>query len=321
MRFSFDPQTEAFRAEFAAWLDEHAPDPAEATVRARSSADIPPWARRWQRKMFDAGWLVPGNPPEYGGRNANLLEEFVHLEELGRRRIYASYNPQGLAIVVPSILDFGTEEQKRRWAVPIMRAEIDRGPRHERTRGGIRPRRPAYAGGARGRPLRRQRSEDVDIGRARRRRHPVRSSAPTPKHRSTAASASLIVDMTARASTRRPFGSIVGPDDLDFNEVFFDDVEVPVENLLGRLHEGWACRQRVARRTSGQCCGSGSPSGSDDLVDHGRAALVEHGLAGDALVLDWFGKLVRRRARRSACSATARWPRRKKASSRPSNRS
>ena len=63
--------------------------------------------------MFDAGWLVPGNPPEYGGRNATLLEQFVHQEELGRRRIYQSFNPQGLSIIVPSILTFGTEEQKR----------------------------------------------------------------------------------------------------------------------------------------------------------------------------------------------------------------
>ena len=54
--------------------------------------------------MFDAGWLVPGNPPEYGGRNATLLEQFVHQEELGRRRIYQSFNPQGLSIIVPSIL-------------------------------------------------------------------------------------------------------------------------------------------------------------------------------------------------------------------------
>ena len=47
----------------------------------------------------------PGNPPEYGGRNATLIEQFVHLEELGRRGIHASFNPQGLGIVVPSILD------------------------------------------------------------------------------------------------------------------------------------------------------------------------------------------------------------------------
>ncbi len=124
MRLSFDESTQAFREEFSTWLDENVPDPSETAERSASSAHIPEWARRWQRKMFDAGWLVPGNPPEYGGRNASLIEQFVHLEELSRRRIDTSFNPQGLGIVVPSILSFGTEEQKRQWAVPILRAEI-----------------------------------------------------------------------------------------------------------------------------------------------------------------------------------------------------
>ena len=68
MRLRFDDETESFRAEFAAWLDANVPDEAETLERSRSSAHLPDWARRWQRKLFDAGWLVPGNSPEYGGR-------------------------------------------------------------------------------------------------------------------------------------------------------------------------------------------------------------------------------------------------------------
>ena len=125
MKLAFDDATEAFRREFVTWLEAHAPDEATAlSQRSQSSADVPPWAREWQRTLFDAGWLVPGNPPEFGGRNATLIEQFVYLEELSRRRIYNSFNPQGLSIIVPSILTFGTEEQKRKWAVPILRAEI-----------------------------------------------------------------------------------------------------------------------------------------------------------------------------------------------------
>src|SRR5690606_13194754 len=92
--------------------------------RSRSTAHIPDWARDWQRKLFEAGWLVPGNPPGYGGRSASLLEVFVHQEELGRRKIYPSYNPQGLTIIAPSLLVFGTEEQKQRWAVPLLRGDL-----------------------------------------------------------------------------------------------------------------------------------------------------------------------------------------------------
>ena len=80
-------------------------------------------SRRWQRLQFDHGWLLPGNPPEFGGRNANILQQFVHREELSRRRIYHCFNPQGVGIIAASLLSFGTEEQKQRWAVPILRAD------------------------------------------------------------------------------------------------------------------------------------------------------------------------------------------------------
>ena len=70
------------------------------------------WAGRWQRKLFDNGWLVPGWPPEYGGRNATPVQQMVYFEELARLGVPRSCNPQGLSIITPSILDYGTEEQK-----------------------------------------------------------------------------------------------------------------------------------------------------------------------------------------------------------------
>lgn len=124
MQLTFDADVEAFRAEFVEFLDQHLPAEADALERSRSSSHIPEWARRWQRLLFDNGWLLPGNPPEFGGRNATLLQQYVYLEELGRRRIYQSFNPQGVGIIAASLLSFGTPEQKQRWAVPILRAEI-----------------------------------------------------------------------------------------------------------------------------------------------------------------------------------------------------
>lgn len=90
MQLSYDDDVEAFRAEFVAFLEANLPDEAEATERSTSSADVPEWARRWQRLQFDNGWLLPGNPPEFGGRNATLIQQAVHLEELSKRRIYHS---------------------------------------------------------------------------------------------------------------------------------------------------------------------------------------------------------------------------------------
>src|SRR6201996_4776054 len=124
MQLAFDADVEAFRADFVAFLDEHLPDAAETVQRSRSSSDIPAWARRWQRLLFDHGWLLPGNPPGFGGRNATVLQQYVHAEELSRRRIYQSFNPQGVGIIAASLLSFGTSEQTQQWAVPILRADI-----------------------------------------------------------------------------------------------------------------------------------------------------------------------------------------------------
>jgi alkylation response protein AidB-like acyl-CoA dehydrogenase len=108
MQLRFDDDVEAFRAEFVAFLDKHLPTPEEAAITSTSSSDVPEWARRWQRLLFDNGWLLPANPPEFGGRNASIIEQFVHLEELSRRHIYHSFNPQGVNIIAASLLTFGT---------------------------------------------------------------------------------------------------------------------------------------------------------------------------------------------------------------------
>ena len=124
MQLTFDADVEAFRAEFVAFLDENLPSEAEALDRSWSSSHVPDWARRWQRLMFDNGWLVPGNPPEFGGRNATILQQYVYQMELSRRRVYQTYNPQGVGIIAASLISFGTREQQQKWAVPILRAEI-----------------------------------------------------------------------------------------------------------------------------------------------------------------------------------------------------
>ncbi len=124
MQLTFDSDVEEFRAEFSAFLDDHLPSEAETLERPTSVSHMPQWARDWQRLLFDNGWLLPAQPPEFGGRNATVLQQFVHLDELCRRRIYHSFNPQGVNIVAASLISFGSDEQKHRWAVPVLRGEM-----------------------------------------------------------------------------------------------------------------------------------------------------------------------------------------------------
>jgi alkylation response protein AidB-like acyl-CoA dehydrogenase len=238
VQLSFDAETEAFRAEFAAFLDEHLPTAEEATERSHSSADVPAWARRWQRKLFDNGWLVPGNPPEFGGRNATIVQQFVHLEELSRRRIYQSFNPQGLQIIAASLLSFGTEQQKREFAVPVLRAEKTASlgmsePGAGSDLASLRTR--AVLDGdhfvVNGQKIWTSGAHDADFLLTF-----VRTDPDAPKHKGISV---LWIPTDSPGLTRKPFGSITAPDDLDFNEVFFEDVKVPKDNLIGPLNGGW----------------------------------------------------------------------------------
>ena len=237
MRLTYSDEVEAFRAEFSAWLDANLPDEAATTMRPRSSADMPQWARDFQRRMFDDGWLVPGYPPELGGRDAGLYEQAAFWEELGRRRVTQSFNPQGLGIVSASIITFGTDEQKRRWAVPIMRAEKTAAlgmsePGAGSDLAGLSTR--AVLDGDRfivnGQKVWTSGAHHADVLLAF-----VRTDPDAPKHKGISA---LIVETDTPGVTRRPFADITGRAP-DFNEVFFDDAEVPRANLVGELNDGW----------------------------------------------------------------------------------
>lgn len=238
VQLTFDADVEAFRAEFVAFLGAHLPSDAETSERPRSSSHIPEWARRWQRQLFDNGWLLPGNPPEFGGRNATLLQQYVYLEELGRRRIYQSFNPQGVGIIAASLLSFGTPEQQRRWAVPILRAEITASlgmsePGAGSDLASLKTR--AVLDGdhfvVNGQKVWTSGAHDADVLLAF-----VRTDPNAPKHKGISV---LLIPTDTPGVVRRPFASMCDGDEVDFNEVFFTEARVPAENLVGGLNDGW----------------------------------------------------------------------------------
>jgi alkylation response protein AidB-like acyl-CoA dehydrogenase len=238
VQLTFDADVEAFRVEFVAFLDEHLPSEAEALERSRSSSHTPEWARHWQRLMFDNGWLLPGYPPEFGGRNATLVQQYVHQQELARRRAYLTFNPQGVGIISASLISFGTQEQQRRWAVPILRAEMTASlgmsePGAGSDLASLRTRADRDGGDfvVNGQKVWTSGAHDADVLLTF-----VRTDPNAPKHKGISA---LMIPTDLPGVVRRPFASACDQDDLDFNEVFFNDVRVPTENLVGPLNEGW----------------------------------------------------------------------------------
>ncbi|MHB8669087.1 MAG: acyl-CoA dehydrogenase family protein [Acidimicrobiales bacterium] len=238
MKLTYDAATEAFRSQLQAWLDANTPTQAETLERPESSGHLPEWARRWQKRLFDAGWLVPGWPPELGGRNASSVEQMVYFEELARRRITRSFNIQGLSIIAPSIVEHGTTEQRNEYVLPVLRAEKtacvgmsepgagsdlaalsttaeDRGD-HWLVNG-----QKVWTSGA----------QDADFCCCF-----VRTDPAAPKHKGISA---LLIDMSTPGISVRRLPGLTNPDRADFNEVFFSDVTVPKDKLLGALNDGW----------------------------------------------------------------------------------
>ena len=239
MKLRYSDEDEAFRTELLAWLDAHPPPDDEARADPKqSSADLRPWARRWQRTLFDAGWLVPGWPPELGGRDATPVQQLIYFEEFAKRNIDRAANPQGLSIVAPSILDHGTADQREQYAMPTLRGEISwclgmSEPNAGSDLASLTTR--ALQDGDRfivnGQKVWTSGAHHADWCLCF-----VRTDPDAPKHKGISA---LIIDMRSAGIEHRPLPELTDHDYADFNEVFFTDVDVPVANMLGTLHDGW----------------------------------------------------------------------------------
>ncbi len=242
MRLQYDAADEAFRAELIDWLAENTPPRELLNSEKLSSAWMPDWVRAWQRKLFDAGWLVPGWPPEYGGRNATASQQMIYFDELSRRQIVRTWNPQALGIIAPSIDDYGTDEQKQRFVLPTLRAEIGwclgmSEPGSGSDLASLQTK--AVLDGdefvVNGQKVWTSGAQHADWCLCF-----VRTDPTVPKHKGISA---LIIDMKLPGIDCRPFPELTDPDYCDFNEVFFNDVRVPKENLLGTLNGGWPITQ------------------------------------------------------------------------------
>jgi alkylation response protein AidB-like acyl-CoA dehydrogenase len=240
MQLAWGPEVEAFRAELIAFLDVYAPPEAKvgrdwSTNDGQDDELIPTWARQWQATLFDHGWMVPGYPPELGGRNATPVQTLVFMEELARRGIPRSLHFPGYAIVAPSLLEFGTPEQKALapaalrgdtiWCIGMSEPGAGSDLASLTTRAVLDGDRFTING---------QKVWTSYAMVAQKCFCYVRTDPDAPKHKGISV---LILDMDTPGIDIRPLRHITGA--VEFAEVFFTDVEVPAENIVGDLHGGW----------------------------------------------------------------------------------
>ena len=221
--------------EYRAFLDRVLPDDYDRAHRAyRADEDL---RTRFQAESFDEGWLVPEWPRDLGGRDLPLTEALTVRIEGARRQIPRQMCVQATGVVAPSLRAFGTPEQQRRHLRPALRGEV------WWALGMSEPGAGSDLASLRTTAVRRgdvfvvngQKVWTTQGDSARWCTLYVRTDPAAPKHRGITC---LLVDMDSPGIDARPIR--MASESLEsFCEVFFDDVEVPVENVLGEVDGGW----------------------------------------------------------------------------------
>jgi alkylation response protein AidB-like acyl-CoA dehydrogenase len=245
MDFTYSPEDEAFRKELRSWLEANAPKDqrgesadAEIVQDIMHEEDDEDWKRRlrWHQKMHGAGWVGISWPKEYGGRGASLMQNIIYAEEMARFRTPPLVNGLGIMLVGPTIIHWGTEEQKKRYVQKILSAE------EIWCQGYSEPNSGSDVAGLQTRAVEEgdyfvvngQKVWTSDAHHADMCILLVRTDPDAPKHKGISY---VVVDMHSPGVTVRPLVQITGA--KGFNEVFFEDVKVPKKNLIGEKNQGW----------------------------------------------------------------------------------
>ncbi|MDQ4040920.1 MAG: acyl-CoA dehydrogenase family protein, partial [Actinomycetota bacterium] len=231
MDLSYTERERAFRDELREWLAANSPG-----ERPQGEEADYAWRRDWQRRLHEGGWAGVHWPVEYGGRGASLMETAIFFEELGRAQAPLPANVLGLLLGGPTLMAWGTDEQKDRYLPPILSAEeiwcqgfsepdagSDLAALKTRARrdgdGWVVSGQKVWTSGA-------QFSKWCMLV--------ARTDPDVPKHKGLTY---FLMDMEQDAVQVRPLVQITG--EADFNELFVEEARIPDENVIGGVGNGW----------------------------------------------------------------------------------
>jgi alkylation response protein AidB-like acyl-CoA dehydrogenase len=273
------PEEAAFRAEVRVWIAQNLPEDLVGQGRIRTSMERP-W-REWSRRLSEAGYAGLTWPREYGGSGAPYSHQAVFYEEMARAEAPPHIGVIGLGMAGPTIIAHGTEEQKERYLRTILSAEEiwcqgfsepDAGSDLAAVKTSARLEGDRFL--VDGQKVWSSYAHIADWCIL-----VARSDPDAPRYRNLTY---LLVDMHAPGVEVRPLRQITG--EAEFNEIFLSGVEVPVENVLGGIGEGWAVAMTTLlheRGTLGFALTTALEVNVQKLV-----ALARDRAAGDPLVRD-----------------------------------
>ena len=233
MDLTDSPEEAAFRARARDWLSTALPqlpwpEPAGLTEKA-------PFWRQWQRLAFDAGYAGLSWPKEYGGAGLDAKLRAVFTEETDRAGAPERLNLIGEDFAGPTIIDFGTDEQKQRFLRPILTGDeiwcqLFSEPEAGSDLASLRTRAERADGGWR------IHGQKIWTSRAHLAANAIllARTGGGPRHRGVTY---FILPMDSPGITVRPLAHMLG--EAEFNEVFLDDVFIPDDLVVGEIDGGW----------------------------------------------------------------------------------
>jgi alkylation response protein AidB-like acyl-CoA dehydrogenase len=234
MQLRDSPVEAAFREEVRTWLADNLTD--DLRGRRGGAARFEDWGREWSSRLGEAGYAALTWPKEYGGGGAPYSHQAILLEELARSQAPGHIGVIGLGMAGPTIIVHGTDEQKARYLPKILSAEeiwcqgfSEPGAGSDlasvRTRADLRDGRYVVNG------------QKVWSSYAHLADWCILVTLSDPDAPRYQGLTYLLVDMHSPGVEVRPLTQITG--EAEFNEIFFADVEVPVENVIGEPGQGW----------------------------------------------------------------------------------
>jgi acyl-CoA dehydrogenase len=236
MDLEFSTEDQSFQLEVREFLAENFPEHIkQATARTPTVfVDAGP-AMEWQKILVDKGWAVPSWPVEWGGTNWSATQKYIFSMECARAGT-PGYNPLSLQLLAPVLLKFGTEEQKQKYLPPMLTGE------HYWCQGFSEP---GSGSDLASLKLKAERKGDHYLvngsklwqTHAQFANHIFCLVRTDTSGRPQQGISFLLIEMDRPGVSVEPI--ITMGMDHEVNQVFFEDVEVPVENLVGEEGEGW----------------------------------------------------------------------------------
>jgi alkylation response protein AidB-like acyl-CoA dehydrogenase len=279
MDLSFSPEEERFAEDIRAWLGANL----ELPPGFASLEEEIEWGREWQAKLAADRWIGIHWPAEYGGRGASPVQVAIFNMEYARSRALQPVNRVGINLAGPTLLAHGTDEQKLRWLPSILDAreiwcQLFSEPGAGSDLAALSTRATPVDDGwlLSGQKVWTSYAQFARWGICL-----ARTDVDAPRHRGISY---LVVDMEADGIEIRPLVQITN--EAEFNEVFFDEVFVPSDHLVGGLNQGWAVANTTLAHERGTAFPFKEQVVHEVYLDELYAVAHERAVLDDAAISD-----------------------------------